>query len=189
MQAAVVRTAGAEAQPAPRMLVVEADAVVQQRLARALSAAGFAVQAAASTEQALHQPRDQTFDGLTLDLQLPGDDTGLGLLASLRSGAARPMAPVVGMTLLADNGAAAFAIADILGKPVRPDELRQAMAPLQLAGDPQACVMVVDDDARARELMVAALAALGIRGVALADGRQAIAARDLHRPRALVRDL
>ena len=189
VRAAAVRTAGAVALAAPRMLVVEADAVVQQRVARALSAAGFAVQAAASTEQALIQARDQAFDGLTLDLQLPGHDTGLGLLASLRSRASPPMAPVVGLTLMADNGAAAFAIADILGKPVRPDELRQAMAPLQLAGDAQACVMVVDDDAHARELMVASLAALGIRAVALADGRQAVAALDQHRPRALVLDL
>jgi CheY-like chemotaxis protein len=162
---------------------------MRQRLTHGLASAGFAVDGAATAAQALHQARGASFDALTLDLGLP-DRSSLDLLARIRSEGPSRGSPVVGVTMDGDAGSvASFAIADILFKPIRGDEIAAVMARLPLPSQEGGRVMVIDDDPLALELMRATLAGIGLDAVCLADGRRALQELDLHRPQAIVLDL
>ncbi len=61
-----------------RLLVVDDDPGVQELLEEVLSGAGYEVETAFNSEEAMEQLTRDTYDGLVLDLVLPGDD-GLAL--------------------------------------------------------------------------------------------------------------
>jgi CheY-like chemotaxis protein len=152
-----------------------------------LTDAGFHVIAAGNAAEANRLAHAEGFDGLTLDMRLP-DQAGLGLLAGIRDNGPSRAAPVLGMTVPTNAGtSASFAIADILRKPIRTDEMAAAMAPYRVAGN--GSVMVIDDDPVALSLMSATLQTIGIEAVCLQDGRQALSEIDLHRPQAIILDL
>lgn len=78
-------------QAAARLLVVEDEAQLAANLGRGLSEAGFAVELAASAEDARAHLARSAYDVLVLDLRLPGQD-GLDFLRELRAaGAAIPV--------------------------------------------------------------------------------------------------
>ena len=172
-----------------RVLVIEDDQRDQALLVEALSQAGFQVDAAADGPYALRRARETAYAALTLDLRLP-DQRGLDLLGDIRSLGASQGTPVVGVTMPADmDTSAAFAIANVLCKPIRADEVRTAMARFRLEGETRANVMVIDDEAASLDLMRAMLKSMGIDAVCFQDGRLALAEIALHRPDAIVLDL
>ncbi|MDE2093982.1 MAG: PAS domain S-box protein [Burkholderiales bacterium] len=172
-----------------RLLVIEDDDREQSRLARSLSDAGFLVDTASTGEQAVQQALNTSYDAITLDLLLP-DQRGLDVLADIRNHGPSREAPVVGMTMPADACAAAgFAIADVIGKPIRADEVAAAMARLRPTLARRARVLVIDDDRLALDLMQATLGGLGIETVCRLDGREALREIDQVRPDAIVLDL
>jgi len=179
----------AAAPPNQRLLVIEDDPQLQARLAQGLLEAGYSVETASSAAQAALRVLECRFDGLTLDLLLPGRG-GLGVLAHVRSEVNSPSARVMGMTVpVAGSGGASFAVADILCKPLRSGEVALAMARLGSAHGDSARVMVIDDDPTALELMGAALAEVGVEAVCLQDGRKALGEIDHHQPHAIILDL
>jgi len=174
---------------AQRLLVVESDLALQDQLVQGLSAAGFQVDAAATAAQAVAQAGDRTYDALTLALRLP-DQGGLGALDGIRSQGPSSGSPVLALSLGdADGPAATFAVANVLCKPIRTDEVAAAMAGLALPRDRRPRVLVVDDDPLAQDLMRATLLGMGIDTHALGGGRQALKALDELRPDAIVLDL
>jgi PAS domain S-box-containing protein len=174
---------------ADRILVIEDDQRDQALLVDALSEAGFQVDAAADGPYALRRARETAYAALTLDLRLP-DRQGLDLLADIRSQGASQAATVLGVTMPATpNMSAAFAIANVLCKPIRSDEIRSAMARFKLPGHERATIMVIDDEQSCLDLMHATLTCIGIDAVCFTDGRVALAELDLHRPQAIVLDL
>ena len=184
--------AGARAEPearAHRLLVIEDDPHLQARLVKGLLGAGYGVETASSAAQAARLVLGARFDGLTLDLLLP-DRSGLELLADIRNEGNSPRTRVMGVSLpVRGNGAASFAVADILSKPLRSGDLALAMARFRGPHGTTSRVMVVDDDAMALDLMRAALADVGIEAVCLQDGRRALAEIDQHQPQAIILDL
>jgi DNA-binding response OmpR family regulator len=68
-----------------RLLVIEDERKILRGLERGLQAAGYEVVTAATGEEGLRLAAAQTFDGVVLDLLLPGYD-GLAVLAELRRG-------------------------------------------------------------------------------------------------------
>ncbi|GAY12728.1 phosphate regulon transcriptional regulatory protein PhoB [Pseudonocardia sp. N23] len=72
------------------MLLVDDDTRIRQALGLALDDEGFAVEAAASGEQALAYLREGTADVVLLDLMLPGID-GLAVCRTLRAGGDLPI--------------------------------------------------------------------------------------------------
>ncbi|MDB5999197.1 MAG: luxQ 1, partial [Rhizobacter sp.] len=131
----------------------------------------------------------KAYDGITLDLQMP-DQRGLGVLASIRSHGPSRESPVVGMTVPAQaGGSARFAIANVLCKPIRSEEVALAMARFNLGQAGGCRVMVIDDDPLSLDVMRATLANIGIEAVCVADGRTALRDIDKHRPDAIVLDL
>lgn len=181
--------ADAASAPPSRWLVIDGESRGQHQIVHGLGAAGFAVDGASTAAQAHHRSRLNAYDAITLDLLLP-DQPGLGLLADLRERLPSRHAPVVGVSMPADAGRSVrFAITDVLAKPLRGGEVAAAMARYRGTSARRMCVMVVDDDPAALELMQQTLDAMDIDAVCLADGRSALAQLDHHRPDAMVLDL
>jgi signal transduction histidine kinase len=177
------------ATPTDHRLLVIHDGRDSPRLVAGLTAAGFRVDAAATGEQAVQHARHSEYDAISLGLLLP-DQCGLGVLQKIRAEGLSRESPVVGMTMRAQAGAAAtFAIADVLCKPIRTDEIVSAMARFRLPGKRPARVIVVDDDPIALDLMRATLKAIGIDAVCFLDGRDALRELDRLRPDAIILDL
>ena len=129
------------------------------------------------------------YDAITLDLRLP-DRSGLEVLATLREHADHGDVSVVVVTMVTEiSSLAGFRISDVLTKPIRPDEVVGALRRAGLRSSATLRVMVVDDDASARDLMAATLQSIGMTALCMADGRAALAGLDEHRPDAMVLDL
>ena len=180
----------ADAQPFdPRLLVIEDDPLGQAQLVQALRDNGFSVDAVGNGAHALRQALLQAYAAITLDLLLP-DQPGLGVLASIRSEGASQGSPVVGVSMATEpGGAARFAIADVLSKPIRTTEIVSAMARLRWPTTRRARVLVVDDDPVARDLMQATLASIEVDTFCLPGGREALAELERLRPDAIILDL
>jgi CheY-like chemotaxis protein len=94
------------------------------------------------------------------------------------------------MTMPADPArSATFAIANILSKPIRSDEITSAMGRFKLQGAGRATVMVIDDEQLSLDLMSSTLTSIGIDAICFQDGRMALQEIDRHQPVALVLDL
>ena len=188
-QRAEAIASGALEREAERVLVIEDDLRNQALLVEALSQAGFEVDAAADGPLALRRARETAYAALTLDLSLPGR-RGLELLEDIRSQGASHASPVIGLTMPVDlNNSAAFAIANVLCKPIRSHEISSAMARFRLQGEQRGNVMVIDDEQVSIDLMRATLMSIGIDAVCFQDGRIALQEIDRHRPDAIVLDL
>ena len=174
--------------PPDRVLVIEDDPRHQERLVAAIAQAGFEVDAAADSGEALRKARGTRYAALTLDLSLPSQ-RGLDLLASIRSHGASQATPVVGVTVPADEQSATFPMTNLLCKPIRSDEILLAMAPYRLLAPERAKVLVIDDDPHALDLMRATLLSIGIDAVCVQDGRDALRDIDQIRPDAIILDL
>ena len=173
----------------PRILVIDAQGEPQARMVQALAHAGFSVDVAASARQALQQAGAAAYDGITLNLARP-DHGGLAVLQDIRRQGASHEAPVLGMSMpAADGTVASFAIANVLCKPMRIDEVVRSMAPFRQPGPRRCSVMVIDDDAIALDLMRSTLAGIGIDAQCFLQGRQALRGMDQYRPDAVILDL
>ena len=191
--AVLPRQADSAAAPAPRpahqQLVALRDHPVRDGVARELAQAGVAADTAATAAEVLRLARVRRYTELAIDLGLP-DSPGLSLLAALRSGGPSMHAAVKALALTPAAGVGvAFRVADVLAKPLRRPSLARALVPLRdrlASGRP---VLVVDDEAAARELMCAALQAAGVPTVAVPGGAEALAALATLEPSAIVLDL
>jgi PAS domain S-box-containing protein len=173
---------------ADRVLLIEGDHLVQEHLSAAFTEAGFDVDAAADGGEALRQAHVVRYDALTLALQLPSQ-RGLDLLASIRRHGASQTSPVLSVSMPAAATAATFAIANLLCKPIRGDEIELAMAPFKLKPPGRANVLVIDDDQQALHLMQSTLKGIGIDAVGVLDGRDALRDIEQIRPDAIILDL
>jgi signal transduction histidine kinase/DNA-binding response OmpR family regulator len=174
---------------APRVLVSQEVHAARDQITRGLSEAGIAADAAGSLAEVLRLVRTTRYDALTLDLVMR-DGLALRALGELRAQGSGPVGSVRAISMRTGPGStAAFPIANLLAKPLQAEELQRALAPLRErwpAGQP---VLVVDDDPLACEMMLGALAAAGLEGVAVHDGEEALRRLDELRPAALVLDL
>jgi len=169
-----------------RMLVAHEQGGEQARLVHALIEAGFWVDTASTGQQAVDRALGDRYDGIALDMRL-SDGRGLGVLAQMRNQGTA--SPVVGMSMPIDaGGSASFAIADVLAKPIRADEVIAAMRRLGLPSAGRS-VMVIDDDPQALDLMQAMLKGIGLDATCLTDGAQALRDIDEHSPCAIILDL
>lgn len=111
-----------------RILIVDDDGPFRDRLARALEGRGVMSCAAASGAEALRMVGAREFDGVVLDLRMPGQ-TGLELLGTMLR--ARPSLCVVLLTAYGSIATALEAVRlgarDFLVKPADPDTILAAL--------------------------------------------------------------
>jgi PAS domain S-box-containing protein len=171
------------------VLVVEDNVLDRELLVETLARAGYAVETAATGAEAIARCKERSFDAVTLDLLLP-DMSGLDLLASLRTNGRARQTPVIVVTVAADHRLiAAFAVHDVIEKPLEPATLLHALERAGVRPDRRGGILVVDDDPGALRLMDATLAQLGYSTITRSTGAAALeAAVQLH-PSAVVLDL
>jgi two-component system, response regulator RegA len=111
-----------------RLLLIDADTPLRQRLARALGAAGLAVTTAATVSEARARLADARFDHALVDLRLD-DGNGLELIPALRERC--PGIRIVVATAFSSIASAVLAIkagaVDYLAKPVQPEAVISAL--------------------------------------------------------------
>ncbi len=114
---------------APTLLLVDDDATLRERLARAFRDRGFEVATAAGAAEALELAREETPEFAVLDLRMP-DRSGLELLRALRG-----MDPSTRILMLTGYGSIATAVeatrlgaVGYLPKPADADEILAAFA-------------------------------------------------------------
>lgn len=145
-----------------KMLLVDDEPLARSRLRTLLgdcASPGAEVSAeAANAAQAMEHLRRQAFDGVLLDIHMPGAD-GLALAQVLRTMPESP--PVVFVTAYAEHAVTAFELeaVDYLTKPVRLERLQEALARIEKARqgrapEPEQEVLVIQDRGRTERVPV-----------------------------------
>jgi PAS domain S-box-containing protein len=135
----------------PRILICEGDADVAKLISMMLGKAGFDSDMTFSAEQALACLASNTYDAVTVDLKLPGQN-GVAFIGQLREDERTRNLPVVVISAMAEQGQLQFnrkphTVSDWLKKPI--DEsllihsLRRAVSSMD-AGKPR--ILHVEDD-------------------------------------------
>jgi signal transduction histidine kinase/CheY-like chemotaxis protein len=172
---------------APTVLVVEDDEKERIWLSETLTAAGYAVEIAATGESAIALCRARSFEAITLDLLLP-DMSGWDVLRAARAEGANRATPIMVVSVVPEKATGAgFIIQDYLIKPVRVEELIGALERAGVPADGIQSVLVVDDDPVIIRLIQSSLR--GYRLVFASDGEKGLQAAAAERPAAVVLDL
>jgi len=167
---------------AVRLLVVEDDRDIAHLMALMLKRAGFGVDIAGSTGQAMQMLQLGRYSAMTLDLHLPGQG-GVELIRVLRTLPAFEKFPIVVVSAYLDEGRLAissdFAVADWLPKPIDEARLLAALRRSLPLAPPsrQPRMLLVEDDADARAILLARVGTLAQVDVAdsVLAGRQRLA--------------
>lgn len=145
-----------------KLLVVDDEPLARSRMRTLLAdctepAAEIAAEAA-NAAQAMEHLRRQSFDGVLLDIHMPGAD-GLALAQVLRTLPEPP--PVVFVTAYAEHAVSAFELeaVDYLTKPVRLERLQTALQRIERArqgkeGTAEQEVLVIQDRGRTERVPV-----------------------------------
>ncbi|WP_237478765.1 hybrid sensor histidine kinase/response regulator [Lichenibacterium dinghuense] len=175
------------AEAGARILVVDDDAAARDLLARFLKREGFAVTGAADGQAGLTLARALRPQAILLDVEMPKMD-GWSVLHALRQDPALVDTPVVMVSVKNEQSLAyALGATDYLLKPVDWDRLKRVVERVHPGKD--GTVLVIDDDAGARERMRFALARAGWTVVEAENGRQALERLDGVAPSLILLDL
>jgi signal transduction histidine kinase/CheY-like chemotaxis protein len=176
-----------EDEDAALVMVVDDDAQARQLLGAAVRRAGYRVIEAADGNTALALARERRPDAITLDVLMPRMD-GWAVLTALKSDAELAPIPVLVVTVLADRGIAlSLGAAEFLTKPVDRSRLATLIRHHVQGSD---LVLVVDDEAEARDVARRHLERLGCAVAEAADGEAAIAWLEAHdKPAMILLDL
>ncbi len=173
-----------------RILLVDDEVARRQLLRQQLVAAGYEVIDAATAAAAGDIAESELLDAIVISVVRPGFG-GLSVLAEMKLQPALIGIPVVIVSAAGElPHEFALGAADVLVKPVRPEDLHDALR--QIGVDQQgqrARALVVDDDPRAVTLMTALLRDAGIRTIAAYGGRDGLAMARSDLPEVIVLDL
>ncbi|RVU13781.1 response regulator [Methylobacterium oryzihabitans] len=171
-----------------QILVVDDDPATRDLLARFLRRDGFQVVTAEDGRDGLDRARRLRPRAILLDVTMPRMD-GWSVLRALRADPDLGATPVVMVTVLDEqNLAFSLGATDYLHKPVEWGQLREVMErfkPTLIEGP----VLVVDDDADARERMTTLLTREGWRVASAEHGRAGLEAVAARRPGLILLDL
>jgi two-component system, OmpR family, sensor histidine kinase VicK len=171
-----------------RVLVIEDDPAAAALLAEYVGGNGHEVEIASTGEIGLARAIDDPPGLICLDIGLPGDVDGWGVLARLRERPDTSGIPVIVCT--GRNGrhqASALGVADFITKPFSELQISDAMARLLPEG--RGSVLVVDDDPAVLRLVVETLHGQGLELREAQDGSAALAEIAARKPDAIVLDL
>jgi signal transduction histidine kinase/DNA-binding response OmpR family regulator/ligand-binding sensor domain-containing protein len=153
----------------PVILVIDDDRYMRELTTRALGKEGYRVECASDGEQGLALARELRPAVITLDVMMPGLD-GWAVLTTLKEDPATADIPVIMMTITdEDQVGYSLGAADYFTKPVDWVKLAASVARHgQTSGEG---VLIVEDDATTRELLVRTLGKDGWNVREAANGR------------------
>ncbi|HEX8031149.1 MAG TPA: response regulator [Vicinamibacterales bacterium] len=185
----VVNDDGSARLVARRVLVVDDDDDFRILMKARLNQAGYEVLDARDAESALQIARTARPDVITADLLMPGVD-GVGFIDRLRSEPSLAHIPVVvvsGATGAKTDSRLPLDVS-VIAKGEGHDRLLREIS-LALAGRRGATILVAEDDADLRGVLVASLTRSGHRVIPARDGAEALAAIEREQVDLLVLDL
>jgi CheY-like chemotaxis protein len=172
----------------PPVLVVDDDPAARDVIRRTLEARGLAVVTAASGDEALQIARQTRPAVVTLDVMMPGTD-GWAVLSELKKDPALADVPVVMATVVEDEQLAySLGASDYLTKPIDRSQML-AVVGRHLVGDHEPTLLVVDDEADARALILRQLQGTDWNIREAANGREALASLSERVPDLILLDL
>jgi CheY-like chemotaxis protein len=188
LQVEALRREANDGEP-PRVLVIDDDPTARDLLRLYLEDAGFAVTAAANTDDALARLGDRRPSLVTLDLAKP-EKNGLETLSALAEAE-----QLKGVPLLVVSGAEgpektlAVGAQAVLAKPIRRHEFLETVRRMlgEFEGRPR--VLIVDDDPSALKLVTSYFADEPVDVAGARDGREALESIRARRPDLLILDL
>jgi signal transduction histidine kinase/DNA-binding response OmpR family regulator len=170
------------------VLVVDDDPSARDLLKRFLNREGFHVECAANGMEALTQAKLVRPTVITLDVMMPGID-GWAVLSKLKDDLATAEIPVVMLTIVDDKHFGhALGATEYLTKPVDRDRLATVIRKLRQPSMPGQ-VLIVDDEAEAREMLVRTMERQGWTTAIAEDGRAALDVVAAQKPDLILLDL
>ena len=155
------------------LLVIDDESDSRLLLTNLLEEFGYQVIAANSGEQGLRMAREFRPHIITVDLLMPQMD-GAAVIRALKADPELRELPLVVVSIVAEERRGSIlGSVDILEKPVARDALLAALERLHLPVNPK--ILVVDDEADAREIIRTQLAGQPVQLEMAADGRAALA--------------
>jgi PAS domain S-box-containing protein len=180
-------SADAEGHARGTVLVIDDDAAARDILARTLRKEGFEVAQAADGHEGLTLARERRPDVITLDVLMPGMD-GWAVLTALKDDPDLSGIPVVMLSVVDEtNLGFALGASDYLTKPIDRERLTRVVA--RLAGDRGQPVLVVEDDAGARQALRRTLERDGWTVTEAENGREGLEAVAARLPTLVLLDL
>jgi signal transduction histidine kinase/DNA-binding response OmpR family regulator len=156
---------------APTVLIVDDDPAARDLLTANLKGTGYRLVHAASGDEALNLARAVRPDAITLDILMPKPD-GWEVLNALKADADLRDIPVVVVTMLSDRGIGlSLGAVDVLTKPVDRARLTALIHSLIRRDGP---VLIVEDDASARDMLRQIVEKMSLPTAEAVDGRQAL---------------
>jgi len=169
------------------LLVIDDESDSRMLLTNLLEEFGYQVIAANSGEQGLRMAREFRPQIITVDLLMPQMD-GAAVIRALKADPELRKLPLVVVSIVAEERRGSIlGSVDILEKPVVREALLAALERFHLPANPK--ILVVDDEADAREIIRSQLADQPVRIELAADGREALACLEKHSPDLVVLDL
>jgi PAS domain S-box-containing protein len=170
------------------LLLIAAEDATRDWLIRRLREVAARVDAVSSYEQAVERCRLHAYDGLVVDLLMPGMRGGT-MLRHLRATPLNRGIPLFAVTATDnDQLGSAFPLADLLSKPVVEDDLVSTLRQVLPLEDMRP-ILVVDDDIRALRIVEPMLTRLGRRAVCMQDAAAALRCASEEQPALIVLDL
>ncbi|MFV1967840.1 MAG: response regulator [Pirellulaceae bacterium] len=188
-QEAAISSRDASSAPRDRtVLVIDDDPAVREMMQRFLSNRGFHVVAADGGLRGIEMAREVQPAVITLDVMMPELD-GWGVLAALKTDETTSSIPVIMVTVSDNKERGQFLGAEeFLSKPV--DWKRLAAALARHAGNQRGrSIMIVEDDATAREILRRSLERDGWSVVEAEHGARALELLEHEEPAAIILDL
>ncbi|HWA09317.1 MAG TPA: response regulator [Opitutaceae bacterium] len=171
-----------------RVLVIDADDAVNTMLQDLLGREGYTVNVARNGEEAVARAREMSPHVVILDTLMPGAEGG-NLLSQLKIHPLLANLPFVLLTM--DNhatGGVAIGAADYMSKPIDGGRLLAILAKYSAARSENA-IMVVEDDAPTRNMIVRLLEREGWPALQAENGRAALGLLERNTPSVVLLDL
>jgi signal transduction histidine kinase/DNA-binding response OmpR family regulator len=180
----------ASATPQQTILVIDDDPSVRELMTRFLGGKGFRVITAEDGETGMALAREHRPSVITLDVVLPGAQSGWDILSQLKDDPLTASIPVIIVTFLEESRHGfALGAADYVVKPIAWEDLLGSLQKVLRGTDSTAPVLVVDDDPDVRELFRRTLALDGISIVEAANGAEALTQLRQQKPSLILLDL